>query len=273
MLINRLELMPRDIEDDIRADAVARYPEESIGVIRRGQYEAIPNVAGQIRGADGKFLDPCNVAVPDPETFQNMLIDGDVDALVHSHPDGVFGPSAHDMRAQIDHGIPYGVVGVYKGGASRVALWGDQLERMPLLDRGFQHGITDCYEAIRDKYFVGRGWWIEQFARDWDWWKSGQTLYESGFRQAGFEKVPSDQAQEWDVVMFKIRSETHNHAGIYLGNGLLYHHATAREPYDPGKRATIEPIHRWLKYDAMYVRPDENHQAIRKVGQEIRGNA
>ena len=265
MLINRLELMPRDIEDMARADAVARYPEESIGVIRRGQYQAIPNVAASTMGADGKHLDPRDVAVPDPEIFRNMLMDGDVEALIHSHPDGVFGPSAHDMQAQINHAIPYGVIGIYGGAASRVALWGDQLERLPLMDRPFQHGISDCYEAIRDKYFIDRGWLIDQFPRDWDWWRKGKTLYESGFRQAGFEKIPSSEAQKWDVVMFKIRSQTHNHAGIYLGNGLLYHHATAKDPFDPGKRATEESIHRWLKYDAMFVRPDENHQAIRKT--------
>lgn len=265
MLLNRLELMPQNVEDLARADAVSRYPEESIGVIRNGTYQAIKNVAGQTRGSDGKFLNPRNVAVPDPEVFRNMLIDQDVDALIHSHPDGVFGPSAPDMRAQIEHAIPYGVVAVYGGAASNVALWGDQLERLPLIDRPFQHGISDCYEAIRDKYFIEKGWLIEQFPRDWEWWQSGKTLYESGFKQAGFTRIPSSECLPWDVVMFKIKSDTHNHAGIYLGNGLLYHHATARNSFDYGKRATLEPIHRWLKYDAMFVRPDENHQAIRKI--------
>lgn len=265
MLINRLKLMPRDIEDNARLDAIRRYPEESIGVIRRGKYQPLKNIAGETKGPDGKYLDPRDCAIPEKEPFQNMLMDGDVDALIHSHPDGVFGPSEADMIAQMNHCIPYGVLAVYGGAASRVSLWGDELERLDIKDRKFQHGISDCYEAIRDRYFIDKGWIIKQFPRDWQWWQNGKTLYESGFQEAGFDIVPADEAQPYDVVMFKIRSNTYTHAGVFLGNGVFYHHATGNQAFDPNNKAKVQPIDQWLKHDPLFVRPNENHKAIRKT--------
>lgn len=262
--IKRQVLMPRDIEDAIRRDAIERYPEESIGVISGGRYVALKNIAADIPDGKGGFLDPTQEAVPDRDMFRRMMMNGDIDALIHSHPDAPFCPSGPDMQSQIDMDVPFGVLGVYRGAASRVALWGDQLERFDLIDRTFQHGITDCYEGIRDWYLEEMGFLIRQFVRDWEWWGAakGESLYIDGFRQAGFKPVPHSDVRRGDGVLFKIRAQTHNHAGVYIGNDLLYHHPTAREPYDVKYKARIEPIHRWLKYDPIFVRPDLSHGSI-----------
>lgn len=252
--VNPLSIMPRDIEDEIRKDAVARYPEESVGVISNGRYLPLRNISD----------DPEKNAIPERETFMNLLMDRAVDALVHSHPDAPFAPSSADMMTQIDLDVPCGVVGVYRGAASRVALWGDSLERRDLIKRPFQHAITDCYEGIRDHYLLKCGFLIKQFPRDWDWWtpRYDQKLYIDGFSDAGFYRVPHEEARANDGVLFRIRSQTHNHAGVYLGDGTMYHHATAREPFSPKHEARIEPIHRWLEYDPIFVRPDPNHPSV-----------
>jgi len=265
-LIKRTDLMPREIEDAIRRDAVERYPEESIGVISGNRYIPLENIASRVPDGEGGFLDPKKVAIPDKETFQRLMMNDEIDALIHSHPDAPFCPSAPDMQSQIDMDVPFGVLGVYRRAASRVALWGDQLERPDLIDRGFQHGITDCYEGIRDWYLKTDGYryLIAQFVRDWEWWgkKLNQNLYLEGFEKAGFRRVDAADVQRGDGVLFKIRSETHNHAGVYEGNDLFYHHPTAREPYAPRSKAKIETIHRWLKYDPIFVRPDPSHSSI-----------
>jgi len=256
-LVYRDEIMPRDIEDDIRFDATARYPEESIGVIAQGKYVALKNVAE----------DPKHFAIPEPEKYRNMLADGIIDAVVHSHPDAPFCPSGADMQSQINTDVPFGVLGVYGGACSRVALWGDTLVRPDMYDRPFQHGITDCYEAIRDWYFVEKNILMKQFVRDWEWWigSENQRLYIEGFGEAGFEVVPTSEGQPGDVILFRIRSQTHNHASVYLGNNLMYHHSTHFEPYAPKHLAKKEPIARWMNYDPIFVRPIEGHEAIERV--------
>lgn len=256
-LINRQALMPRDIEDQIRADAVARYPEESIGCISKGKYIAFKNVAEK----------PRLMALPEREKYQNMLIDGEIEAMVHSHPDAPFCPSKADMISQIEMAIPCGLVGVYNGACTRVALWGDQLERMDLIKRPFQHGISDCYEAIRDHYFVKKNILMKQFPRDWEWWtpKNSENMYLDFFETAGFYKVDPEDAKPDDVILFKIRSEKHNHAGVFLGNYGFYHHPTYREPFMKTYHARIENITRWLKYDPIFVRANLDHPAIRYV--------
>ena len=253
-LIDPREIMPRDIEDAIRQHGVEEYPRESIGAIWRDKYIRIPNVSDE----------PEKYARPDPEVYFNLLLEGGPVAMVHSHPDAPFCPSAPDMQAQIDANIPFGVFGVYRGAATRVALWGDQLVRRDLIKRDFQHGITDCYEAVRDHFFENCGVLIKQFPRNWDWWtpRHGQNLYIDGFREAGFSRVDPEDAREHDVVIFRIRAEAHNHASVYLGNGRMYHHATDREPYVAGKNAERVTLSRWLKYDPIFVRPSFDHPAI-----------
>jgi len=257
-LIHRAELMPRDIEDQIRQHGIDEYPNEAIGVISRGKYIRIKNVS----------KNPSDFATPDPETYQNLLMDGAIDALVHSHPDGNFCPSGKDMMAQRDHDIPYGVYAVYGDAATRVALWGDNLVRPDLLDRGFQHGITDCYDAIRDRIFEERKMLILQFPRTWRWWEDhiGDDLYMDGFMRAGFEKIPAEESLPGDGVIFKIRYNFHNHAGLLISNDLLYHHPTSKMHYSPNHKAGIVPIERYLKHEPVFVRLNENHPSIRHFG-------
>lgn len=260
-LINRAVFKIPEIEAEAQKDACARYPEESVGVVVGDRYVPLINEAA-LYG-----MDPREAAVPERERYQSLLMAGKVRALIHSHPDGVFGPSANDMRAQERDAIPYGIIGVYKGAATGVAYWGDQLERHPLNDRVFHHGITDCYEAIRDKYFLEKKILMRQFPRDWGWWENGGDLYKDGFLSAGFYQVDGAERMPFDVLFFSSpRSKgVINHAGVYLGNDLMYHHSTYHEPFSPDHKACVAPMNNWIKYLRMVVRADENHPAIRKI--------
>jgi len=261
--ISRSELMPPEIMKDAQKHACEAFmvdpenPQESIGVISKGKYVPIKNVSE----------DPNGSAKPDPEVFFNMQADNEIDCVIHSHPNGPFYPSGRDMQSQIDLAIPHGVLACYQGTAcSPVSLWGDQLERLPLDGRAFQHGVTDCYEAIRDWYAIeGGGVELPPLARDWDWWSNDLNIYEDHFEPFGFYRISGSEVRRGDAIMFKMPTrskknkrlfvgETYNHAAVFLGNDTIYHHASAGEGYSATNISGKAALSRRLKHTPMYLR-------------------
>jgi cell wall-associated NlpC family hydrolase len=127
------------------------------------------------------------------------------------------------------------------------------MERPPLIGRGFQHGVTDCYSYIRDWYRVERGVELPQFVRDWDWWKLGDDLYAKGFASAGFTEA-HDAPQRGDVLLYTVGSKVVNHGAIYEGGGVLSHHLATREPFDPNRLSTREAAARWERFRVHHLR-------------------
>jgi cell wall-associated NlpC family hydrolase len=165
--------------------------------------------------------------------------------------------------------VPFLLASTNGEASTPVAGWGDQLEIPALERRFFHHGITDCYAAIRDWWRVNRGTLLPQFNRGWEWWLQNKNLYIEGFPKAGFRRMNEDEiadAKAGDVILFNVRSKVPNHGGVYLGNGLMYHHATQRQPYEPTKLATTEPVARWMNFQPIWLRRDEDDQSIRKAG-------
>lgn len=94
----------------------------------------------------------------------------------------------------------------------------------------FVHGSTDCYGIVRRIY--KDNWDIEltDYARPDGWWDMGMNLYMEHFYDEGFRSVdePISKIEEGDVLLLAIKSEVANHAGVYVGNGLVLHHYYGR---------------------------------------------
>lgn len=227
----------KQYEDQIKQHAMEEYPMECCGVITPDGYIKLENIA--------------------PEPTEDFEIDTDeikdlqVLAVVHSHPDGYACPTASDMRSQISMDVPWCIVTVTKDGPQELFWFGDGVE-YPLVGRGFRHGVTDCYDLIRDWYRIERGVTLPQYPRDWEWWHKDQDLYRQFFENAGFIEV--DEPQEGDVFLAQIRSKVPNHGGVYLGNGLALHHLSARLPCDPSRLSVREPVGRWQPYIRKWLR-------------------
>ncbi|WP_310346494.1 NlpC/P60 family protein [Methylobacterium sp. BE186] len=140
-------------------------------------------------------------------------------------------PSAQDMRSQMDWAVPWGISLVTEGGATDPFWFGDQVERPPLLGRPFRHGVDDCYSLVRDWHRQVAGIEIPDFVRDPDWWAPHEgepplDLYAQGFEQAGFVCVERSRGSilPGDCFICSVRSPVLNHAGVYIGGGLILHH-------------------------------------------------
>ncbi|MGY4848624.1 NlpC/P60 family protein, partial [Pasteurella multocida] len=95
-----------------------------------------------------------------------------------------------------------------------------------LYGRKFIHGMTDCYGFVRDWYQQELGIELPNYNRVDGWWNEGENLYVDNFENAGFYQV--DDLQVGDMIVMQINATVPNHAGVYLGDGLIGHHLYGR---------------------------------------------
>lgn len=209
--------------------AAACYPQESCGLIVAGAYH------------------PCDNVSPAPETefaidpAEIVKAGADLQAVIHSHPDGLARPSAADMRAQIDLGCVFGIIPCMGGVAEAPLWWGDYRLDELLIGRRFIPGACDCYSLIRGYYWQMHQVKLPDFARDEQWWKDGGDLYQQNFKAAGFVEVARADIQPGDVFLGMVRADVPNHGGVFLERGLFLHHLE-------GRLSRREPIGGWDKF-------------------------
>lgn len=232
------------VDEAAKKHAQEQYPNESCGVVIDDTYIPLENVS----------------KTPwDSFEFKRSEISqlGEIQAIIHSHPDGNPFPSAADMQGQIASNVPWGIV-YCKGGLSHPPFyWGDSLPIQPLKGRVFQHGITDCYSLIRDYFRLHRDIVLDEFPRDWNWWlKPGFDLYAENFKTQKFRIIDSSEVKEGDCFLAQIRSKVINHAGVYVGRGLILHQLGDRSGYSGAFPSCEQPVSMWQKYIRHWVRCD-----------------
>jgi proteasome lid subunit RPN8/RPN11 len=224
--------MNESIKGAIEAHAIAEYPREAVGLVVRsaGGDEYVP--------CQNKAVTPSEHFVLSPQDYASAEDLGEIVALVHSHPGALARPSMADRTMCERSGIATWViasVGVQADGSVGVEDWcefGPSGYVAPLIGREFSHGALDCYGLIRDWYRLERGVELPDFERPDGWWDDGRSsLYLDNFGTAGFSVVGQDAVpQPGDVLLMQIRSKNGvpNHAGIYLGDGIMLHHMYGR---------------------------------------------
>lgn len=212
------------IVDDARR-AYEAGGRESCGLIVRvpgsgDAYRPCRNLASHEAGQERFILDPAAWAAAEDE--------GEIVAVVHSHPDAPAHPSDADRVMCERTGLPWLIVSMPSGVILQTLPTGQPL---PLVGRQFHHGVVDCYTLIQDHYAIELGITLPHFERADDWWAKGQDLYRDGFAQAGFVEVgppTGTTLRPHDVVLMCIRAQVENHGGVILEGGHLLHHLWGR---------------------------------------------
>ena len=215
--------------NDAARHAAACYPNESCGLIVAGAYLPCENQSATPETAF--TIDPAEI----------VRAGADLQAVIHSHPEGLARPSAADMRAQIDLGCSFGIIPCIGGVLEAPVWWGDYRLDEPLIGRQFIPGACDCYSLIRGYYWQTRQIHLPDFARDEDWWKDGGDMYRQNFATAGFKEVAREEVETGDVFLGMVRADVPNHGGVFLERGLFLHHLE-------GRLSRREPIGSWDKF-------------------------
>lgn len=144
-------------------------------------------------------------------------------AVVHSHPDAGPHASSEDLKQCHESGLPW-IIMSWPSGEHIVTTPADT---PPLLKRPFIHGSWDCYGLIRDWYKQERGIELPDFERTDNWWTRGENLHVRHYAEAGFYSHASE-LQPGDIILMQYKADEINHAGIYLGDGKMFHHMYCR---------------------------------------------
>jgi proteasome lid subunit RPN8/RPN11 len=246
-MLKRSDVLDPQITDRLMTLAKARYPNEMCAAVMCN---------GEVREFDNTAANPTVIARFPKGQLIDMLDAKEVLALAHSHTNGMPYPSEQDMRFQLSTAVPHILITTNGEACLPVSAWGDQMEPAPLEDRGFIHAIADCYELMRDYYRL-RQIPTPVIPRSWRWWDKGQSLFEDNLASTGFREVTGDTLKEGDGLLFRVgnRVVTANHGAVYLGGGLMLHHATSpRHPYDPTRLSNVEPVGRWIEAGARWFR-------------------
>lgn len=234
------------------------YPEEMCGVVISGEFIRLDNVSKR----------PQEHFEMDPKGLARLEDRGEIEAYVHSHPDGTAIASALDKHQIELHGKTW-IICAYP--AADIQTYEPCGYQAPLVGRLYHHGWQDCYALIRDFYSREMGIELLDFERDDRWWeaKDHASLYVENYAKTGFIEV--DQPQYGDVLLCNVgRTEHPNHALIWLGekwqlnsedtepcygNTLFLHHpyhqSSKREIYGPN----------WLERTVKVLR----HKAVMHV--------
>ena len=193
-------------------------PRESCGlvIIQKGKQRYIPckNIGV---GTDNFVLDP--------EDYSKADEQGEIVAVIHSHPNMSAKPSQADLVACEASGLPWWIIGIpsehweYLEPSGYIA---------PLVGRTWSHGVLDCYAIIRDWYKQELSIELPDFDRSDEWWKNGQNLYLDNILKVGFKPISIDDLKAGDVILMAIGSSVPNHGALYLGDGVILHHIQNR---------------------------------------------
>ena len=173
---------------------------------------------------------PCeNVATLPQDTFEIPAdawigLDGEIVAVVHSHPRNEPYLSAADRKSQHQSELPWALATSGEVKLFRFA---------PLLrGRVFAYGTADCFTLVRDAFMLCGIEFRDHPRTDMDA-DAAAGSFEQNLPDGGFIQV-HDGLQAGDVVL-TAQNGVANHAAVYLGNGEMLHHAYDQlsrvEPY------------------------------------------
>ncbi|WPH68488.1 C40 family peptidase [Stenotrophomonas phage BUCTxx99] len=207
--------------------ALSVYPEESCGLV------AIIKGKEVYRPCFNRAKTKSEHFIISGEQWAEIEDEGEITAVIHSHPDWASTPSQVDKVQCELTGLPWHILSIGRDphnephfhDMSSITPSGYEA---PLVGREFAHGSLDCFGLVRDYYKRVMGIELTNYERTDGWWERGENLYLKNLEDEGFYEVKEKDIRTGDMIVMQVRANEPNHAGVYLGDGLFLHHLYGR---------------------------------------------
>ena len=215
----------KKLKKEIADYCISNYPNESGGIVCRGEFTPIKNVHRSPK---------VSYAPEKGELYYSM---DDIETYVHSHPAnkktfaGVSVPSPFDMEMALELKKPEIIAVVGKNILFDIFSYNDDKNRPKLMSRPFRWQVTDCYSLIRDWLFMARGIDLPNFSRDF--YEVGGTDFYDVFQGYGFEEIDINDVKPFDIIVATMNKKFFCHVyGVVPGNKLI-HHSSTKKIFEP----------------------------------------
>lgn len=162
----------------------------------------------------------------DPADYARVEDQGEIIAVIHSHPAMPPEPSEADLVSCEKSGLKWFIVN------PNTEIWSECSPsgyKAPLVGRQWVWGVTDCWSLVRD-------WYAEHgvLLRDWDRPVTPEEfdkspMFEGCWKGTGFfELSDEDELRPGDALLMAIGTATLNHIAVYVGDGMVLHHLRPR---------------------------------------------
>ena len=155
--------------------------------------------------------------------------------MYHSHVSENNSFSEEDKKMSRGHNLPFVL---YHLGSKNFLCFDPKKERVVDIDKKFELGKRDCYTLVKDYYRnlgikvggnnnLGEKWLNENPNLIQDLFELNKTSLDIIAKEwSGIEML-----KKHDVIVFEmIKGDGPCHVGVYLGDGIMYHHPRNRFP-------------------------------------------
>ena len=204
------------IKQAIAGEARKAAPHECCGLVVNGQ------------------IVPCVNSSPSPSDYFTIAAEdyvrasklGEIEAVYHSHVDGIRGFSRPDIAACKQSGLPWIVFHAPSGDF----FYANPTGSAPYEGRQWIYGIHDCYAIVKDFYQQEFGIVLDDFERgeEMEWESKGWTMFVDNYSQQGFYETEKPE-RKGDILLMQVGAPSPNHVGVMTGqDNSFYHHLMDR---------------------------------------------
>jgi len=205
-----------DIKKALAYEARQKAPNECCGFI----------VNGKLLPCENAHSSPATNFAISAEDYARAEEAGEIEAVYHSHIDGMDGFSIHDIKACKQSNLPWAMIHLPTSNFHYM----DPTGNAPYEGREWSYGVHDCYALTRDFYKREFGIVLDDFERgaDEEWLNPGWSMFVNNYGGQGFYEV-SRPEKKGDILLMRMQAPEPNHVGVMSGRGgIFYHHLADR---------------------------------------------
>jgi proteasome lid subunit RPN8/RPN11 len=225
-------MISKKIENIIKQAAIARYPNEACGVIKKVGKKLVAIECENVS------TEPHLYFVISPKEYREHIDNGGVYGVWHTHVENPSSPSSTDIAACDRTCVDWFILDIYKSDdgyrfGELTVLKPKSFDTSIYKNRVYSYGVNDCFTLLVDYYRhefnIDISFRASGYPQLKNWEFGAENMLVDNFEKAGFERL-SDTVEPvvGDVFLIQVDHVWPDHVAIYVGDDRILHHCFGR---------------------------------------------